>query len=268
LLEPLIVVATQTLERMNYKLSPASINAYYRCPQKFKFRYIRNVKMPFVFKPALVIGGVTHKALAELFRHRRDGLVPASAESYVDRYIRRERYPDDGGDALRIEHMPVILAQIDTALSALPQNAEIVDVEQEFTYQFHHAEIGANVTLAARVDLVIRHDEIVDHIDFKTGGQSGDPIQNLLSRVTVQHQYQVPSEQLRTVNIMTKSGEYQIVPGERDAHANTWHIVRREIGKLAVDTEWTARPDPAICRWCDFRPKCDYAADAVDDYDG
>lgn len=248
-----------TLEKLGYKLSPASINAYYRCPYKFNFRYIRNVKMPFVFRPALAIGGVTHKALAEILRKRRDGLMPESHEACVDRYIRRERYPPEAADALRAEHVPVILTHIDVALAALPAGAEIVDVEQEFTFPFHYPEVGGNVTLAARVDLVIRHGDTVDHIDFKTGGQGGDPIQNLISRVTVQNRYRVDSQQLRTVNVLTRSGEYQLVPAERKAHADTWQIVRREIGKLAVDTEWIARPEPSICRFCDFSPRCDFA---------
>ena len=59
-------------------------------PVKFQFRYIRNVKLPFVFKPALVIGGVTHKALAEIFRNRRDGVVPQSHEAHATRYLRLE----------------------------------------------------------------------------------------------------------------------------------------------------------------------------------
>lgn len=248
-----------TLEKLGYKLSPASINSYYRCPHKFKFRYIRNVRMPFVFRPALAIGGVTHKSLAEIFRRRRDGMMPESPEACVDRYIRRERYPAETGDSLRAEHVPVILNHIDVALAAIPDHAEIVDVEQEFTFAFHHPEAGEDVTLAARIDLVIRHGDMVDHIDFKTGGQSGDPIQNLISRVTVQNRYHVESRQLRTVNLLTKSGEYQLVPSERKAHADTWQIIRREIGKLAVDTEWIARPEPSICRFCDFSPRCDFA---------
>src|SRR5688572_25184295 len=81
-LECASVEPSRTLERLRHKLSPASINSYYRCPRKFQFRYIRNVRMPFEFGPALAIGSVTHKALAEIFRQRRDGRDGASAESY------------------------------------------------------------------------------------------------------------------------------------------------------------------------------------------
>jgi hypothetical protein len=222
----------RTLERLNYKLSPASLNSYYRCPRKFHFRYIRNVRMPFVFKPALAIGGVAHKALAEVFRGRRDGLVPESIESHVDRYIRLERYPDGAGDDLRRDHAPQIVGHIERALAAMPGDAEVIEVEHEYDFTFWHADAGANTTLKARVDLVLQHGAgIVDHIDFKTGKQSGDPIQNLVSRVTVQNHLDLPSERLRTVNVLTSTGEYQLVPGERNAHASTWQIIRS--GRLA-----------------------------------
>ena len=205
-------------------------------------------QMPHIFKPALVIGGVTHKSLAEILRNRRDGLVPEDIDSYISRYIRRERYPADTGDGLRAEHAPIIRGHIESALGALPANAVIADVEHEFTWAFRHRAIEADVTLASRVDVVVRHGGLVDHIDFKTGSQGGDPIQNLISRVTVQNAYQVPSESLRTINIVTRTGAYEQVPSARDAHAGVWQVVHREIGKLAVDTDWIPRPEPGICR--------------------
>jgi hypothetical protein len=263
------VAPINALARLNYTLSPASLNSYYGCPRKFHFRYIRNVRMPFVFKPALAIGGVAHKALAEMFRNRRDGLIPGSIEAHVDRYIRLERYPDGYGDDLRREHMPQVIGHVERALAVLPDKAEVLEVEHEFDFTFWHPGAGANATVKSRVDLVVRHgDGIVDHVDFKTGKRAGDPIQNIISRVTVQSHLDLPSERLRTVNVLTASGEYQIVPSERTAHAGTWQIVLREIGRLACDQEWTPRPDPGTCRWCDYKPICEegqHACEGGDD---
>ena len=259
--------SSRTLERLSYKLSPASINSYYRCPRKFQFRYIRHVKLPFVFKPALVIGGVTHKALAEIFRNRRDGLVPQSHEANATRFLERENYPKPDGDALRAEHLPIIIGHIERALATLPADAEILDVEQPYQYLFQSSAIPDPVALEARVDLVIRHgDGLVDHIDFKTGAQPGDIIQNFVSRVTVANCLKVPSEKLRTVNVLTKSGEYEVVPSDRRQHAHTWDLVKDTIASLAVDSEWEPRPDPPICRWCDFHPVCEFAQ--LEDPDG
>ena len=250
----------RTLERLNYKLTPASINSYYRCPRKFQFRYIRNVKMPFEFGPALAIGSVAHKALAEMFRWRRDERAVASVESHVTPFLLKERYPPGSGDSLRTEHLPIIMDHVEAALRALPVEVQIVDIEREFDYSFRNSMIGEEVTIASRVDLVIRHGGgIVDHIDFKTGSQGGDPIQNFLSRVTVMNHIDAPGEQVRTVNVLTRTGMYDVVPSAREAHVHIWDIVRGAIRDLSADTEWAPRPEPAICRWCDFRSICDQA---------
>jgi hypothetical protein len=138
---------SRTLKRLDYRLYPQSINAYYRCPSKFQYRYIRNVRMPFEFGSALAIGSVTHKALAEIFRQRRDGRDGASIESYVTPYLQRERYPLENGDELRMEHLPIIIDHVNTALHALPSGSEIIDVEREFSYTFTTSRIGEAVTI-------------------------------------------------------------------------------------------------------------------------
>jgi CRISPR/Cas system-associated exonuclease Cas4 (RecB family) len=259
---------SRTLERLSYKLSPASINSYYRCPRKFQFRYIRNVKMPFRFSPALAIGGVAHKALAEIFRQRRDNVPEQTIESHVDRYIRLERYPQENGDQLRLEHAPIVASHVEQALDLLPSDAIILEVERPFDFVFINSQLSDPISIESRVDLVIRHgDGIVDHIDFKTGSQSGDIIQNFVSRVTVANSLEIGGEKLRTVNVLTKTGEYQVIPADRKQHANTWELVKDTICRLSVDSEWTPRPEPAICRWCDFRPICKHAGpDTTDDY--
>jgi RecB family exonuclease len=257
---------SRTLERLEYKLYPQSINAYYRCPRKFHFRYIRNLRMPFEFKSALVIGGVTHKVLAAIFRDRQDQRPPGDVETYVTKYIALEKYPEGQTDPLRIQHAPVVISHVKRALLALPADAEVLHVEEEFTYTVRTELIGAAVTVGARVDVVIQHgDGMVDHIDFKSGKQGGDPIQNYLSRLTVGKQLKLQPDRLRTVNVLTGSGSYEIVPDTRAANEHIWNIVQTQIHALSVDQEWQARPEPAICRICDYRSKCDYAQIDIDD---
>lgn len=254
------VAPSKTLDRLGHRLYPQSINAYYRCPRKFHWRYIRNVRMPFEFGPALAIGSVTHKTLAEIFRRRRDGQDGASIESYVMPYLEKERYPPDTGDALRMEHLPIIVGHVERALGALPADAEILHVEEEFDYAPKRIRELESITIAAKVDVVIRHEAgIVDHIDFKTGSQGGDPLQNYLCRVTVGTSLGLAPDQLRTVNVLTKNGVYDVAPNSRRAHENIWDIVQTQICSLSVDTEWAPRPDPAVCRWCTYRSICESA---------
>jgi len=216
--------------------------------------------MPFEFKPPLVIGGVTHKVLAAIFRDRRDQCQPADIEAYVTKYISFEKYPEGATDPMRDQHAPVVTGHVERALRSLPVNAEVLHVEEEFTYSVRTRAIGSAVTVGAKVDVVIRHgDGMIDHIDFKTGKQGGDPIQNYLSRLTVGKKLRLQPDRLRTVNVLTGSGEYEIVPDSPAANEHIWNIVQTQIHALSVDEEWRARPEPAICRFCDFRSKCDYA---------
>jgi CRISPR/Cas system-associated exonuclease Cas4 (RecB family) len=246
------------LERLRNGLSPASINSYYRCPRKFQFRYIRNVRMPYVFKPALAIGLVTHNAIADYFRLWGEGRRPQSVEPLVETRLKTAWYPNDD---VRIEHLPTIIDHSNRAIDALPPEAVIEQVEHTYTYMYSDGMLAEHIEIRARVDLVVRHgDGFVDHIDFKTGQQTGDLFQNFLSRVTVKaHFADMPSEKLRTVNILTRTGAYEVVPSDRDVHSATWETVKHTIRDLARDNQWQARPEPAVCRFCDFHTICDRA---------
>ena len=231
---------SRTLARLDHQLWPASINSYYRCPRKFQFRYLRRVKPAWEFSPALVIGGIAHKAMSDLFSHRRDGQSVNTVETYVDRRMGSERYPPETADILKAEHFPIIVEHVASALSCMPENAEILEVEHVYDFDFRPIDLAENVSIKCRIDLVIRHGNgIVDHIDFKTGFQGGDLFQKILSRVTVANHLKLPSEQLRTVNVLTRTGTYQIVPTTREQHRSTWEMVRSlvvVISPLNVET--------------------------------
>jgi hypothetical protein len=257
-----------TLERIGYKLYPASLGAYYRCPRKFQMRYLRRVRMPFDFKPYLAIGSVTHKALASLFRQRLDGLPVASLESYATAHILRERYPPETADELRDEHLTVVIGHMERALTSLPVDAEVLWVEKEFSRPTSFESIELPVDVAAKVDLIVRHgDGLVDHIDFKTGYDGGDPLQNVMSRVAVAHGTKTPGDRLRTVNILTRTGSYEVDATTDDQYRQNWQVVQYNVIQLSADSTWLGTSDPVICRWCEFNSVCDSAVRFEDDRD-
>jgi hypothetical protein len=263
-------MSSPTFERINHRLSPASLNAYFRCPRKFQWRYIRKVKTPYVFKPHLAFGGATHKAIARCLGDQLDQQPQQTFESYATTYVGRERYPDDGGAALRAEHIPQVVEHMDRGLGALPTGYRVHSVEREYRYRIALPDLDDAILLTSKVDLVIEHgDDLVDHVDFKTGSQQGDPFQNLLSRITVKHAFdarrkldglpELDSAKLRTINLLTRDGTYLVYPADRNAHAATWQSIRQTISEIGRDTEWRPRPDPPVCRFCEFAPNCDAA---------
>jgi CRISPR/Cas system-associated exonuclease Cas4 (RecB family) len=142
-------------------------------------------------------------------------------------------------------------------------------VEESFKYPFTLTSLATGMALMSRVDLIIRHgaDGVVDHIDFKTGSYGGDAWQNFIARLTVAHGREVRGDQLRTVNILTKSLEYKVIPLDPSEKHHTWETIKQAIRELAEDSAWHARPDPWSCRFCDFRPACSWAAPLPDDHD-
>ena len=113
-------MARSTLERIGYKLSPKHLAYYSRCPRKFHWKYIRNVKTRWQFSEALAIGNATHNALAEMFRQVRAGSQIASTESYATTYLNEVRYPSDRAADLRAAHLPVVVRHMETAIAHLP----------------------------------------------------------------------------------------------------------------------------------------------------
>jgi hypothetical protein len=69
----------------------------------------------------------------------------------------------------------------------------------------------------------------------------------------------LPSDNLRTVNLLTPTCTYGVVPADRELHATTWDNIRQTIGKIGLDEDWEARPDPFVCRLCEFSTICDRA---------
>lgn len=262
-------MGSPTFQRMRYKLSPAAINAYYRCPRKFDYRYIHKKPVPHVFKPFLMVGGATHKALAAWFGASLKGIEPLPVAQLAADYVQRET-PAEFRESVAPEYIPVVLEQMENAIATLPTGYHVTFVETEMAYPIQVPEVDDSIAITSKVDLVIQLDEDhFDHIDFKTGKQAGDLFQNVISRVTVKHRLDqdrrtagldpLPSDNLRTVNLLTPSRTYGVVPSDRAAHATTWDSIRETIGNIGQDDEWVPRPDRFICRLCEFNMVCDRA---------
>jgi len=263
-------VASPNLAKIKHKVSPSGINAYFRCPRKFDYRYIHKHWVPYQFKPYLAVGGATHKALARHFMDEQDGKTDGKPiDVLATEYLQKERYPDDQ-EQLRAEHIPQVIQHAERALSAIPAGYTVRNVENEFKFLVALPEVDDDVAIASKVDLVIgTGEETYDHIDFKTGKQGGDLFQNVISRITVKDALDkarmeegaepLPSENLRTVVLRTSTGSYDILPSDRESHRSAWISIRQTLGEIAEDDEWRPRPDPFVCRWCEFNQMCDAA---------
>jgi hypothetical protein len=239
------------------QLFPHHINSYYRCPRSFFWTYVHKHRMSPVFNSPQVIGGLTHKVIAKVLTARKDGLPEPQIDELVREYVATERYEPEDGDELRAQHIPIIIEHVQRGLNALPQDAEILHIEEKFQHSYQSRRIGSDVTLAAKVDLVLQASHgVVDHVDFKTGKGGGDPIQNYMSRLTVGKSLGLATDTLRTVNVLTEIGEYKVCAMRDDSVRGVWEIIQDQIAALRVDTVWIPRPQMPFCSWCKFLPIC------------
>lgn len=256
------------MRRLQGRLFPSGVNAYYRCPKKFHFRYFVKPDLPYRFKPHLAFGGATHKILAQQFRARQSGCDAPAIQHSAREYLTSESKRAPNSPAFVEQYLDQTIAHVQTGLSRIPDDSTVFAVEKQFSHRFTTGRLGENVALVAQVDLVFRHaNGLLEHVDFKTGGQKGDPFQNFICRLGVVSETGVGGDDLITSNVMTATGEYVQVPSSKDANAPIWETLKGVVEGIAHDQEWAPRPEPAICRWCEFNSICE-RADLGSDADG
>jgi hypothetical protein len=258
-----------TLERIEHKIFPKHVAAYLQCPRKFQMMYVQNKKVWRDVPWHTTLGNVVHNALAAVFRHQRAGQPISSFESYAHSSLERIKSEASLSDDVRAEHLAVVLGHVSRAHAVVPPDAEVLHIEKVFQQSTRFSSLPASFDVASKIDLIIRHSEgrVVDHIDFKTGRYGGDPIQNVMSRFALMRKPEVANCELRTVNVLSQTGTYEVIPSDPEALHVPWQLVRESITALATDRDWEPTSDPAICRWCDFNKICDSVAKDPSEYD-
>lgn len=250
------------------RLYPAGVNAYYRCPQKFFLRHIAKREVPHVFKAHLAFGGATHKVLAHQLSARMNGTDPGNPADLARDYLTRESRRSPDQHAFVSKYIEQVADHVDRGLRSIPDECQILAVERTFSHRLRTPGLEEDISLCARIDVVFRFpDGTVEHVDFKTGKQTSDLFQNFISRVTVASELAVDRERLRTSNVATSTGAHVLVNSDPDANASVWTSIREVLEQVAVDQEWRARPEPAICGLCEYNAICKYADLGTDGVD-
>lgn len=248
------------LQRIGGALYPSGINAYYRCPRKFHYRFFAKPRLPYQFKPYLALGGAVHKVIAHQLSARVNGTDPGDVRSLAEDYLSREAKMAEDPKVWVRSQLDDVERHVQAGLAYVPEQCEILAVERVFTRAITTARLGESVQLKSRVDLVLRHtDGVVEHIDFKTGKKTGDLFQNVLTRIVVASELEARGESLRTTNFMTSTAAAQHMPTDMEANRPVWTTIRETIEQIARDTEWESRPEPAVCRWCEYNLICEHA---------
>jgi RecB family exonuclease len=233
------------------QLSASAIDAYDRCPMKYLFHYVWNIRGgP---HPQMTFGNVMHTTIQELVREiRKRGPVPWeeveaiyerewSSAGFFDPY-HEEEYRKAGREQLGTFHR---------SYSARP--ADVLYQEKPFELPLEH-----DVVVMGRMDQVNRigTDEI-EIVDYKTGRPrdektAAEDLQLSVYALAAQEILDVTPRRLVFYNLMTN----EPVATTRDSKALT--ATKQKIAEVADQIragEFSAKPGFS-CRYCDFKLLC------------
>jgi DNA helicase-2/ATP-dependent DNA helicase PcrA len=233
------------------ELSASAIDAYDRCPMKYLFEYLWNIRGgP---HPEMTFGNVIHRTIQELVaeirtrgRIRREEVLAIyerewSSAGFSDAY-HEEEYRKAGRDQLEAFHC---------RYAARP--AEVLYQEKTF-----ELPLGHDVVVMGRMDQVNRigKDE-VEIVDYKTGRprtekEAAEDLQLGVYALAAREVLDLRPERLVFYNVMTN----EPVATARDAKALA--ATKQKISEIADQIragEFSAKPGFS-CRYCDFKPLC------------
>jgi RecB family exonuclease len=233
------------------QLSASAIDAYDRCPMKYLFHHVWNIRGgPHA---QMTFGSVMHTAIQELVREIRErGSVPWedvetiyerewSSAGFLDPY-HEEEYRKAGREQLGAFHR---------SYSARP--ADVLYQEKPFELPLEH-----DVVVMGRMDQVNRIGTgEIEIVDYKTGRPrdektAAEDLQLSVYALAAQEILEVTPRQLVFYNLMTN----EPVATTRDSKALA--ATKQKIAEVADQIragEFSAKPGFS-CVYCDFKPLC------------
>jgi CRISPR/Cas system-associated exonuclease Cas4 (RecB family) len=241
------------------------------CPRKFAYQYVENAPADFV-PSNLLFGGSIHQALETYFQAKLEGVGithEALLAAYMDAWKREKEKAKAPLRYNKEETEETLFALADRMLSAFLNSplahlkGEVIGVEEEMLII-----LDENLPdLLARVDLVIRDENALHVIDFKTSRSRWTPEkavesgeQLMLYAVTVARMSEhlgVPVNLHFSVLTKAKMPVVQVLPVPTD-------LARIEVMRTWILQVWDAiqagnfypNPSPMNCTTCQFKSRC------------
>ena len=233
-------------------LNPSSLDTYDRCPLKYKFAHLWNLRgLP---TPALIFGSIMHRTLAEYFRARQ--LQPdlsqeellhiyevqweATGWPFPDEY-QREEYFTGGREQLQTFHEKLA-----------GQNIRVLEMEKTFEWNWE------DIVLTGRIDQINKIEgRKVEIVEFKTGAPQPpkkiEKSQQLaLYALAAEHQLQYQPEKLTLYNL-TSNEPHSFEPAEKTL-TKALEGVRAAAANIRAG-EFAPKPN-FFCRSCEYRTIC------------
>jgi ATP-dependent DNA helicase UvrD/PcrA len=233
------------------QLSASAIDAYERCPMKYMFQHVWNIRgRPHA---QMTFGTVIHTTIKGFVGEMRQrGKVPIEEVlSIYDREWFSAGFPDDYQEQ---EYRKAGREQLEAfyrSYSAAP--ADVLYQEKAFELPLEH-----DVLITGRMDQVNRIEKnAVEIVDYKTGKprdekKAGEDLQLSVYALAAREVFDLAPQRLVFYNLMTN----EPVATTRDAKALA--ATKQKIAEVADHIragEFSAKPG-FWCGYCDFKPLC------------
>jgi DNA helicase-2/ATP-dependent DNA helicase PcrA len=233
------------------QLSASAIDAYERCPMKYMFQHVWNIRGgPHA---QMTFGNVMHTTIKEFVGEmRKRGKVPLEEVLAIyEREWSSAGFPDDYQEQEYRKEGRKQLEAFYRSYSAAP--ADVLYQEKFFELPLEH-----NVVITGRMDQVNRIEKnAVEIVDYKTGKpkdekKAREDLQLSVYALAAREVFDLAPKRLAFYNLMTN----EAVATTRDAKALS--ATKQKIAEVADQIragEFSAKPG-FWCGYCDFKPLC------------
>jgi hypothetical protein len=240
--------------RRHNEFWPSQLRVFRDCPERYFRTYIARERVRPEFSRALQRGSAVHKALAAIYTGRKRGEpFPSDLQLIAARFLPRFLYER----ALLAEEwhddLALVVQLVAAALDRIPAQVTVLQVEETVGYVLGTRSIAPGAELRAKVDLLVRHPEdVLEHIEFKTGAARPDPFQDVICRIGVVGKYRQAGLPILSTTMQLSTGEEFNLDGDRSVRDAVLPEIEGTIRAIWDATAWPARECDA-CRFCEYR---------------
>lgn len=240
--------------RRHLTFSPTQLRVYLDCPERYYRQYIANERVKAEFSRPVQRGSAVHKVLAAVFDARQSGITPdPELRPLAERFLSRQLYLQAAEGEAWSKDVAIVLHLVQRALEYVPVDATIVAVERSFDYMFSTRSPVNGATVVGKVDLLIRRPEnVIEHLEFKTGWAQADPLQEVICRIGVCEAYLHAGLPIYSTTYQLSTGQLTTLSGDRDVLEPVYAEIVETIGRIWDATRWAARENPR-CVTCNYR---------------
>jgi len=237
-------------------ISVSQVESYETCPLKYKFQYIYRIPVP--QNHTLTFGIIMHTVLREIAR-RVVGDVKTEIEDGIRLY--NKYWSSEGFEGKTHEENQKAKGEI-ILRTYLEKNPYLLETKPLFVEEAFRLRLG-EITVNGRIDRVDRIDNLVTVTDFKTGTPkdqkfADNDLQLSIYAIALEEVFGTKAERL-VLSYLDGPIDRKTTRTDKKLNESKERVV--ETMENILDQDFTAKPNPMVCHFCQFKNICDFSTE-------